>query len=484
MIKGEYNLQDTAFVDCNFAYSDISNIIHEYMHHKLETSTILGIVNFMMEQTSDENVIKISDFFKKVSLVVNENYAIFHQLALIKHCFNDRYNDFVDKLKKSEYYGTFYGKRILNILDNNSIEDLLSSNIINRIAFMSMNVDIYNLDKNDLLNYNYIEIEFSKNDFNPNERYIKLLKTLEKLLKGISVKNITDDMLLIQSGIEVIDNNKNNFLKVLNLYKEKFQEHGIDIKIINQNIYNLEQTDEENFILKNVTSEDTYSIFDIVRPMSLNENYKKFYPSKVEDMHFKCNVMKIMIVNDKVKVQDSVYAIVIFYEVVTGKQYIFFFSKEFLSKVVDKFKNPIVVFYEDYNDIINDLPAIKNRIIFLEINNTYRKCKEFIQNDMSAGRETMIHRLNKGVFFFFVKQKDGNIFIMYFFNEVINLMKNDIKEKFFNQVTVDDSDIDNCFYFNNSDWCKYEDVIRSITGTYIMDLEYKFEVLGHRTILK
>jgi len=217
MIKGQYNLQDTAFVDCNFAYSDISNIVHEYMHHKLETSTILGIVNFMMEQTNDENVISISNFLKKVSLLVNENYAMFHQLAFIKHCFNNRYNDVVNKFNKSENFESFYGKRILNMLDNHSIEDLLSSNIINRIAVMSMNINIYKLDKNDLLNYNYIELETSKDEFNPNYRYIKLLKALEKLLKEISLKNITDDMLLTQAGIEVIDNNKKNFLKVLYL---------------------------------------------------------------------------------------------------------------------------------------------------------------------------------------------------------------------------------------------------------------------------
>ncbi|NFR85437.1 MULTISPECIES: hypothetical protein [unclassified Clostridium] len=485
MIKGEYNLQDTAFVDCNFAYDDISNIIHEYMHHKLETSTILGIVNFMMEQTSDKNVIKISEFFKKVSLIVNENYAIFHQLALIKHCFNDKYNDFVDKFKRSEYYSTFYGKKILNIVDNNSIEELLSSNIINRIAFMSMNIDIYKLDKKELLNYKYIEIEFSKNEFNPNERYIKLLKTLEKLLKENNVKNITDDELLTQSGVEVIENNKNNFMKILDLYKMKFEEYGIDTKIINKNIYNVEQTDEENFILNNVTSEDTYNIFDVVRPMPLNENYEKIYPLKIEDIHFKCNVMKIMIANDdKVKLPDYVYAIVIFYDVVTGKQYIFYLSKESLSEVSDKFKNAIVIFYEDYNDIINNFQEIKNRTIFLEINNNYKVCKEFIENDMSTGREAMVHRLNNGVFFLFVKQKDGNVFVMYFFNQVINLIKNDLKEKFFNQVKIDKSAIDNCFYINSSDWCKYEDVIRSIAGTYIMDLKHKFEVLGYRTILE
>lgn len=195
--------------------------------------------------------------------------------------------------------------------------------------------------------------------------------------------------------------------------------------------------------------------------------------------------MKIMIANDdKAKLPDYVYAIVIFYDVVQGKEYIFYLSKERLSEVIDKFEKPIVIFYEDYNEIINNFQVIKNRIIFLEINNNYKKCKEFIQNDMSVGREAMIHILNSGVFFLFVKQKDGNVFVMHFFNEVMNLIKNDMKEKFFNQVMVDDSAIDNCFYINNSDWCKYEDVIRSIATTYIIDFEHKFEGLGHRTILE
>lgn len=65
MIDGQYNFDDTAFIDCNRGYKDISNIVHEYMHQKLATSTIFGLVNFMLDQSEDDNIKEISGFFKK-----------------------------------------------------------------------------------------------------------------------------------------------------------------------------------------------------------------------------------------------------------------------------------------------------------------------------------------------------------------------------------------------------------------------------------
>lgn len=484
MIKGEYNLQDTAFVDCNFAYKDISNIIHEYMHQKLETSTIFGIVNFMLEQSEDTNISKISELFKKVSLIVNENYATFYELASIKYCDKVKYNDFIEKFKKGKYYKTFYGKKILGILNDNSIEDLMKSNIINRIAFMSMNIDVNKFNKQNLLNYSYIESQFNKDDFNPNERYIKLLKTLEKLLKEKDVIDITDDMILAESGIEIINNSKKNFLNVLNLYKEKFEEAGIDTKIIRKNISKVENVEEDKFILTNATQEDIDSVFDTVKPMLLNENYETLYPEKIENKYFKCSVMRIMLYDDKVKFPVNAYAMVVFFDVVIGKEYIFFVTKECIRELINRFDNSILIFSDDYKEIINNFPIIKNRMIFLEVNNSYLNCKDIIKDDISNGREVMIHTLNNGVFFLFVKQKDGNVFVMYFFNEVMKLIKKDIDNKYFKQILVDDTIVDNCFYLDSSDWYKYEDVMRSITGTYIMDMQHKFEGLGHRTFLE
>lgn len=489
MIKGKYDLGEVGFVDCNFAYNDISNILHEYMHHKLGTSTIFGFVNFILEQTeiglNNEDLKKISRTMQKAYLVLNENYALFHQLAIISCSSKDRYERFVTEFKKSENYAIYHGKKILNILSKNNAKDLLETNIINRIAFIAMNIDFTKLSEKDLLNNEYIEAKIIENskDFDPNERYTILLKSLEKLLNHNDVNNITDDMLLKYTGLQSFERNKENFLKVLNLYKKRFEVQNIDTSILIKNIESIKNTSEDNFILEEVSKKDVYKIFDIIRPMPLNNNYEEFFPNKVTEEHLNCGVMRVLLRDNK-NYSIEFYAIVVFYDVILGHEYRFFVDKNSLRDMIVKFNKLIMIYCEYYNRFISEFPIIKSKNIFLEINNTYSKCKEFFINDMSEGRETMIHEGNDRVFFIFSKQKDDNIFVMYFFKEVMGLIKKDIEDKLFNIISVDDEGLDREFYKNNTDWWKYEDIIRVIMGTYIMDAEHKFPTLGRRINIK
>lgn len=408
-------------------------------------------------------------------MIVNENYTCFHQLAMIKACMEERYKDYVVNFKKSNYYSSFYGKKILNLLDKYSVYDLLSTNIINTIAFMAMNIDVSKLNSDKLLDYTYISKEFIEKSykFNPNERYVCLLKALEKLLEENDIKEITEQMLVEKSGLNIIENSKDNVLYILELYKKQFETRNIDAQIINNNIKEVKKIKDDDFIIKEVSEQNVYNMFDFVRPRPLNNNYKVTCIEKFNVEYLQCNVMKIMI-------KDNKYEQVILYDTFMGKEYIFISDKSVLTQIINKFNNNIIIYAEDYEEIINRFPTLKNRTIFLEINNHYNKCKEFINGNVSSKKETMIIQFNDGIFFVFLKQKDGNIFVMYFLEQVINILKKDINEGLFNLISLDNEKLDNCFYNKKNDWSIYEHIMRSIMGIYAMDREHVFKDFGIR----
>lgn len=479
MIKGRYNFEDTAFIDCNFAYEDMSSIIHEFMHTKLTISTLFGIVNFMLVNNKNKKIIKISRLFKESSTIVNENYALFYQIVFIKKIYKERYNEFINEFISSEYYYSYYGKRILKILSKVDVNDLLESRIIERIAFMAMNINFYELDSTRLLDEKYIENSLINKgyEFSPDNRYIKMLKALDSLLDKYNILDITDEILLKETNVNIIEANKENFFNILLLYKKQFVNEDANTNIIDSNIENIRKTDKDNFFIESVTEEDGYNIFDIVRPMSINNTFSIFNPERLEENHLKCEVLRILIDN------KNVYATLLFLDVVEGNEYSFYATKDGLRKVLLRYKNSIVIFYEDYNIIKKDFPFLKDRKLFLEINNNYEACKKYISGEINYKKEAMIYQLNDGVFFLFVKQKDGNIFVMYFLNQVIRKIEKDIEDGFFYLVELDNNDLDGCFYTENTDWFKYEDVIRSIAKTYIMDRDFKFKTLGSRVLL-
>ncbi|TGE34945.1 hypothetical protein E4K67_28085 [Desulfosporosinus fructosivorans] len=493
-VLGKYSFQDIVYLESNYRHEDIFiPSIHELMHMYLIKNSYFGTLAFFINQEYTNNLFnfdngnlnqnEILSYFlkllKEASEITYESIAYYAQYAYIKmEKNNNEYLDNVTKLKDIDVYKMYKLKRMLKFLDRKDWMELLSNNFIIRIGFIALNINMLSFVEKGIFNKNNL-INMLVNeslDYKPDKRFSLLLEVLDDLLEVEDANNITDEMIIKKANISTQKIDKNGLLEVLNYLKSQYQLLNISVDLLEKNIDILLNRSEEDFITKDINEKKVYEDLDLIKPIAIKNNYEIINNIPIDKFKLDIGLFSsIWIVN------MNRFYLLMFDDLGWGKRYLFYASHNECKDILCKYELPLILFYEDYEELLRRFPQIVNRELFIYLEMPYAIIKTTIEKYISDGREIMLHKLNDDVIFLFIKLKGKSVLVTQLVRYTLKSIAQDIKDKNFNYVNVDkETRVDGCFWFNDKDWWKYEDIIKSISQKSFFNEDPSTPGLGYR----
>ncbi|APQ60626.1 hypothetical protein PPOLYM_01872 [Paenibacillus polymyxa] len=486
-ILAQYNFNSVTHVESNQYYTHTDEIlllaIHEFSHLNLTQSTSFGAFNFILE-TAKKHYInnlevefvlfleEISKILVECSEITQECLSHYLHYAAVKFSDKEGYQKKIDDFKKTDAFVCYKISKIVTLLEHKDWRNILKSNIVFRIASLAMNVKkefFYNecIMRGEYLTQNIIKYN---NDFMPDYRFIRLLDALNHLLETTEIDSITDGKLLSKANLVSTDFSKDFFIELANYLKDIFREYALPIAPID-NLIKLNTS-----LDKPIQINDISDLFDLIRPSSINDNYEMVPMRSL--YHYESENIQGIFSSVWIVIVEKSY-MVMFDDVSLGKRYFFLADMKDCESLLLKYDLPITVYSEDYEDILIQIPLLIEREVFIYHDSPYKKSKIFIEKHLSKQKEIMFCNLNSDIVVVFIKLEGDSILVMFHTKYSLQLIVNDIKEgkyKYINSPT----NIDGVFWNKNTDWCKYEDIIKSFSQTYVFDPNPKIPPLGNR----
>lgn len=493
-ISGRFTYDDIVHIESNQFYS-ISQLmqigLHELSHRKLSQSTYFGRIIHICNDTATDCLSKfklnhhdllsnISKHLSACSEITQESLAYYSQYYFIKIDETANFEDELSQLKQKYEYKSYKLSKVITLLEHPQWEEIFSSNVLFRIGCISMNVSLQSLSELEIMESSLLveQLGANKRRYHPDFRFKLLLQALSELMNVHEVKDITDELLAGKAGIEYSPFELEGCLQVAKRLKDEYQNRGIpigileSIRITNNDTEELDDEDIQTRFLE---------LMDLMRPTSINDNYEVISDVPLAEFDIRKGIFSciwILITGETQKVY-----MMMFDDVGQGKRYLFFVSKRQCESTMQKYGDlPICVYPEDYEEMLRTFPDLGHREIFIYQNSPYVHCKEFIEKHISDSREIMFHHLNDQMTAVFIRLKNNNKFVMLHTGFSIALIASDIKNKKYRYVNTEGV-VDGVFWTHGREWWKYEDIIKSISQTYIFDRDGGTPGLGRRVNL-
>lgn len=139
-----------------------------------------------------------------------------------------------------------------------------------------------------------------------------------------------------------------------------------------------------------------------------------------------------------------------------------------------------MVFTEDYDEFKQHIPLPSNKRVFYRYDGMW---KDFVGQIRSQKTPYVhLHDVNPMINCVFVINEDNEVFFTLQLKDIIPYIIDDIKKGklIYANIVGDDKNIKDCFYLTETDWCRYENVIASVTNRSLIDFSEGFPTIGGR----
>ena len=461
--------------------------MHELMHLILGNFTHFGVINQIIDQltwkTKEKTIplAQISKVLAESSKKAHEGIATYTEFALLKYNVSETiFNLELSKLRdyNKEYYK--YLLPFIPFLQLPNWEVIYKLHLIPRIGMLAFNIDLSTLPiaiiknpkklKNIIQDTKYVDL------YRPNTRIKRLVNVLLDLLTKHDVCNISDEMIKKHSGMQFLEPNKKNQLKLIEWLLAEFKTSYTEEELTQLHKYAINDLSGE---LPITNEEMLRRVLYSAQPTVLNDKYiiSDIETEDVRNVIDDSQVLYASINKDDVILLSSNIFQSVNYRIKTNIEY--------LEVFVTEINKPLIISHENFDEVSKDARianVMQKADLFIFIDIPYVASRDFINDNISIGKEIMLIKFNENFYFLFIKIKNGKVMVQKIDCDCIKLIIDDIISNKYNYINTGNMPIDGCFYNSNTDWAKYDNIICSLSN--INYFEFCQKDLGQRIILQ
>lgn len=473
LIVGTYSRQPYIQLDCNEMIKNSEHHrMHELVHFIINKNTYYGIFEDLLgalTEYTNYNFGKIVRELKVNGEIAQENFATFSEISLLYQNNPEEYITYVETLKKEDRYKMYKLYMACNLCELQK-ESKISREFILDLIFIVFNIPIMGLlsikwwNEDDLAG-----TVFNNEDlYSPNVRFERVYDAINSKITRTDEGTLSLEQ-VVKESIITIEFEEKVCRELLYNIKDVYIKSKMDTNVIDNII--------DNFSFHKKEAGEEYLkeyIEGICVPSALNRNYEI-----VESLTQlpEINTQRLLLYKGR--------QVMMFDDTMQGKRLINEYSDECVRYYLEKKESELILYYEDYNILLGKYPEIKQRRHFVYLETNYSNAKKLIEPFIEEEHRVILHNLNSEVFYTFYKLKDNGILVIAYDKGGCRLLAEDIGRQIYQYVNIEEGSlIDGVFYLNSTDWTKYEDVLYSISDTYMHHLTMKFKSLGHRVYLK
>ena len=481
MIQGEYDYGNHVFIDSKYTYDQSDIIFHELTHHAVTQGSLYGVLEIVLKRISIWHVPELTSVISELSnasLTAQEMTAIYAQCLYYKRQGGETLSAYEKYLYQSDYYRKYCISGFDEIV-HYSQDDIDGTALLTAIAVMALNVDLTlaEIDWKDSLQVRKLILE-NPSQYYVNYRYSGLVKAALKLIRR--GEEITRDKLLQESSMICRERTYENLSEMLQRLSRQLSA-----------CFDISQSELDDWFDKIIAQEDNFegkpdlrNIEQRVIPKLLNDPYV-YPPIDANNLLQQMNTV-IVTLYDKsfekqgIGTEGGEKDILTFHHAAAGWRFPVVFNRDETIRFLSEFQGEIVAFTEDYDRLKQNilLPAGKRIFYFYE-----GKWDDFAGQIRSQSVPYIhFHEVNPLINCIFVINENQEVFFTLQFKIITKYIIEDLREgkMIYANMEGNNTEIKDCFYLEDVDWCRYENVIVAMINRNFMDFSEGFPVIGGR----
>ena len=484
MIQGEYDYGDHVFIDSKYTYDQSDVIFHELTHHAVTQGSLYGVLEIILKRISIWHVPELSSVISELSnasLTAQEMTAIYAQCLYYKRQGGEALAAYEKYLHQSDYYKKYCISGFDEIV-HYSQDDIDGTTLLTVIAVMSLNIDLTlaKIDWKDFLQVRKLILD-NPSQYYVDYRYSSLVKVALKLLR--MGEEITREKLLQESGIICREKNYKNLSEMLHRLSRQLSA-----------CFDISQSELDDWFEEIIAQEDNFEVKPDLRdieqrviPKLLNNPYV-YPPVDAKNLLPQMNTV-IVTLHDKsfekqgIGTEGEEKDILTFHHAVAGWRFPVIFSRDETIHFLSEFQGEIVAFTEDYDKLKQNIPLSSGKRVFYFYEG---KWDDFVGQIRSLSVPYIhLHEVNPLINCVFVINENHEVFFTLQFRTITKYIIEDLREgkMIYANMEGDNTEIKDCFYLEETDWCRYENVIAAMINRNFRDFSEGFPVVGGRTNL-
>lgn len=156
------------------------------------------------------------------------------------------------------------------------------------------------------------------------------------------------------------------------------------------------------------------------------------------------------------------------------------FNRDETIRFLSEFQGEIVAFTEDYDRLKHNIPLPEGKRVFYFYEG---KWDDFAGQIRSQSVPYIhFHEVNPLINCIFAINENQEVFFTLQFKIITKYIIEDLREgkMIYANMEGDNTEIKDCFYLEDTDWCRYENVIAAMINRNFMDFSEGFPVIGGR----
>ncbi len=485
MILGKYTFGDSVLIDTQNGASAFSVYLHEIAHYSITQGSICGNLMIAINAISELREQKLKPLLFELhqsSIVTQEMTAIYVQAIykrITKHD-SDAY-DLKHCLSSSDYYKKYClsGYDTLLSCPQYVINDQL---ILIELATIALNFDI--TENEDICYTDPLSVRKTitnkPSKYNADYRFKKLVNAAVQLIND--EETLTIDNIIALSKIEY---KKTDYQvvkdSIYRLCKRLCEVYSLDFDDLINNV--IKMRSEKDVLSDVLKGGDIERIKQRFIPRALNYSLKLPPAGTVPLLNNSVNTVMVLLHDNQMSnIGISNKDVLVLHHSLAKWHYAVSTKRDDTIKYVKQFPGEIICFLEDHQEFSTQFPVLQNRRVFYCFEGQLESFFEYIEGKYV--KNIHAHQVNDDVYCIFATQKGQEVFFTlqtkFVWKDIIASINS---KRFFYINLPEGQSADNCFYLNDNDWCKYEDVISSVVDTDPNRSTEDFLPIGHRIYL-
>lgn len=481
MIRGKYDFGDHVFIDSKYICDQKDVEYHELTHHAITQGSLYGVLEIILKKICiwyEPNIQYVLIEFLNASLTTQEMTAIYAQCLYYKLLGEEELKKFEYHLHEGDYYKKYCIAGFDEIVHYKQY-DIEGTALLTAIAIIALNIDI-TLAEPDWTNPLQIRKIILENraQYHVDYRYRQLIKAILQLIRRGEI--ITEQRILEISGITYLKRNYDNLVDMLHRLSEQLSvKYSLDAKELQYKIDEIMASEDE--ILGKPSIQE---IEQRVIPTLLNNQYV-LPPADKRNFNSLMNSVTVTLhdksfINQGVGTETEKIDCLIFHHATRGWRYPVMFERTETCRFLSEFQGEIIVFTEDYDEFKRDVLIPTGKRVFYRYDGRWHNFVTQIRS--SKIPYIHLHEVNSLINCVFVINECNEVFFTLQTKSITHYIVEEIRKGKFVYVNIleDNKTIKDCFYFADTDWCRFENVILSVVNRNLMDFSEGFTTIGGR----
>ena len=481
MIQGKYDFGDHVFIDSKYVYDQEDIKYHELTHHAITQGSLYGVLEIVLKQINIWHAPDLKNVIAELnnaSLITQEMTATYAQCLYYKMQGEGELATFENRLHKGDYYKKYCIAGFDEIVHYKQYA-LDGTSLLTAIAIISLNTDLtlaepdwkdpLQIRKTILENQSLYHVDF---------RYRQLVKATLQLIRQNEC--ITEQKILEISGISYQKRSYDNLVAMYHrLSNQLSMQYDLNADELQMFIDKISAPEEEL-----IGRPDIQEIEERVLPTLLNNQYV-LPPDDANNYNHLMNTVTVAL-NDKsfinlgIGTETRKVDCLVFHHATIGWRYPVISERADTISFLSGFQGEIIVFAEDYDEFKRDIPLSARKRVFYRYDGMWHY---FVQQIRCTKTPYIhLHEVNPLINCAFVINEYEEVFFTLQLKSVTPYIVEDIRngKLIYANITGDDNAVKDCFYLNDTDWCRYENVIASVINRNLLDFSEGFPTIGGR----